>query len=497
MFKELLATLTPRARWGMAVGATAIVVGTAAVATWLLRTDYQVLFADLKPQDAGLMVAELERQKVPHRLADGGTTILVASEVVHATRLKLMGKEMPLHGAAGFELFNNGDFGMTEFAQKINYQRALQGEITRTILSLSEVLDARVHLALPEEGLFKRSNLKPTAAITLSLKAGQTLRPDQVNGIQRLVAAAVPGVTSQDVTIVSQQGVALTRLPAGDAATDTGSARLDLKRDTEKLLARKATDVLERAFGAGQALATVDVTLNMDQVRVTTEDVIGTPGHGGQASSGVVVRERETLRDTGAPLSNAQDAAGRASNSQRETEYQVGRRVEQVVSQPGAVRRLHVAVVIRQDLDAQQLEHARALVTAAVGGAADRGDTIVVQTMRAFEPVQGEAVPPAPTATPPSTHAAASLSGGPAPASPKAEYGLAVVGVLLLLAIASGAVWRAGRQPRGGGTSLTEAERQVMVRRLRQWLDPAHCDGSGVAAPAGAAATPRLPEDRL
>ncbi|MFY7940151.1 MAG: flagellar M-ring protein FliF, partial [Burkholderiaceae bacterium] len=131
-----------------------------------------MLFSDLKPQDAGAMTAELERLKVPYQVADNGTAILVDKAVVHTTRIKLMGKELPLHGAVGLELFNNTDFGMTEFAQKINYQRAVQGELTRTILSLAEIRVVRVHLALPEQGLFKQATSKAKASISLTLRQG-------------------------------------------------------------------------------------------------------------------------------------------------------------------------------------------------------------------------------------------------------------------------------------------------------------------------------------
>ena len=139
------------ARAGLVAGTVSIALATAAMGWWALRADYQVLFAELSPQDAAAMTAELERLKVPYRLADEGASILVEKEQVYAVRMKLMGKDLPLHGAVGFELFNNSDFGMTEFAQKINYQRALQGELTRTILSLAQVKDARVLLVLPEQ----------------------------------------------------------------------------------------------------------------------------------------------------------------------------------------------------------------------------------------------------------------------------------------------------------------------------------------------------------
>src|SRR5205085_12594964 len=147
-----------------------------------------------------------------------------------------------------------------------------------------------------------------------------------------------------------------------------GSARLDLKRETENYLSRKAGVVLERAFGPGQALASVDVTLNMEQVRVTTEDVIPAPdGRGGQAA-GVLVRERESARDSSTPDARPGDArAVRGSSTQRDVEYQAGRRVEQVVSQPGSVRRMHVAAIVRQGLNAAQQEQVRQLLAAAVG----------------------------------------------------------------------------------------------------------------------------------
>jgi len=158
--------LTQRARAGLIGGVLIIVLGVALAAWWVFRTEYQVLFSELKPQDAQAMTTELERLKIPYRLGDNGTAILVDKTTVHATRIKLMGKELPLQGAVGLELFNNTDFGMTEFAQKINYQRALQGELTRTIQSLAEVREVRVLLALPEQGLFKQATAKAKASIT-------------------------------------------------------------------------------------------------------------------------------------------------------------------------------------------------------------------------------------------------------------------------------------------------------------------------------------------
>ena len=471
MIKEFWESLGSRPRAGFIAGIAAIVCATAVAAAWLLHTDYQVLFADLKPQDTAAMVAELDRMKVPYRIAGDGNTLLVDAKVVHATRLKLMGKDMPLHGAAGFEIFNNADFGMTEFAQKINYQRALQGEITRTILSLAEVRDVRVHLALPEDGLFKKVTAKPTAAITLAVKEGQSLRPEQVTGIQRLVSAAVPGIAAQDVTIIDQQGVALTRPASADADRDTGSARLDLKRDTEKLLSHKATEVLERAVGAGQVLASVDVTLNMDQVRVTTEDVLGGPPRAGQAAAGVIVRERDSDHDAGPPLGGRGETS--RGSSQREVEYQVGRRVEQVATQPGSIRRLNVVAVVRQPLDTNQLDQMRSLVSAAVGAMPERGDTVVVQSLATFHPATEPAVAElnggddaAPARKPahslPASRPSALFDGGNAP--------WVITAALLASALLASLVWMRRRSvPRV--KALTSRDREALLEQMRGWLD--------------------------
>jgi flagellar M-ring protein FliF len=476
MMRELWDGLSRPARVGLVAGAVCIVGLFVAAGVWVLHGSDEVLFSDLKPQDTAMMVAELDRMKVPYRIGSDGNTILVDASVVHATRLKLMGKDLPLHGTAGFELFNNADFGMTEFAQKINYQRALQGELTRTILSLSEVRDARVHLALPEQGLFRREDSKAKAAVTLMLKPGQALGAEQVRGIQRLVAAAVPGIQPQDVTIVDEQGVALTRA-AGEPAELTGaSSRLDLKRETERLLMRKATDVLEHAFGAGQALATVDVTLDMDQVRVTTEDVIGAPARDGGRGAGVVVRERESTRDLSPPLANAR-GEGAGGSSQREVEYQVGKRVEQVASAPGAIRRVQVVAVVRQPLDATQIDQMRQLVAAAVGAVPDRGDTVVVQSLQAFR------APPAAAAA----AAAAARSEASQPSPPVAALaqdrehaslspltvGVSIaIGVAAFL-VAAAALWARARDAASRPRPMTLDERRKLLEDMRLWLQGA------------------------
>jgi flagellar M-ring protein FliF len=514
-------SLTSRAQISLVAGSALVVLFVAVSGWWLLRPDYQVLFANLKPQDLSAMAVELEKLKIPFKVADEGDAILVDKRAVHETRIKLMGKELSLHGAVGFELFNNTDFGMTEFAQKINYQRALQGELTRTIQALAEVQDVRVHLALPEQGLFKQSTSKAKAAVTLTMRQGQVLRAEQVKGIGRLVAAAVPGMASQDVTIADNQGVVLSRNSA-ESELDASSTRLDLKRESDNYLTRKATEVLDRAFGAGQALVSVDVTLNMDQVRVTKEEVLGAPssGRGEQPVTGVVVRERESSADRGGPLdmkgashtSTGTTIRGSAasSSSQREIEYQVGRRVEQVVSQPGSIRRIHAVAVIRQALTPSQIGQVEKMLAAAVGASAERGDDVVVQTLEAYSNAAnvgadmpaglstGRTAPQAPIGS--AQNAAPSADGSSVLSFlGKLPVLVAAASVILLaafLVLRTGGAYqgrltlrsKAGKAPEQTDQSpLSAAQREATLQQIQRWMRQG--DAAGGQKPGGKTGT--------
>ncbi|WP_329956571.1 flagellar basal-body MS-ring/collar protein FliF [Collimonas humicola] len=479
------------ARIGLVAGVL-LILAFLILTVWSLRTEYQVLFSDLAPQDAAAMVAELDKMKVPYKLGDSGSSILVDKDTVHQTRLKLMSKELPLHGTVGFELFNNTDFGMTEFAQKINYQRALQGEITRTILSLSEIQAARVHLALPEEGLFKRSNNAPTASITLTMKEGKVLRAEQVSGLQRLVSAAVPGIAVSDVTIVDQHGVALTHMARGDGEVETTSIRLELKKETENYLSRKANEVLERTFGAGQALASVDVTLNMDQVRTTTEDVVSPPGRNGQAPTGVVVREREVMRDNGPPL-DTKFSTGGSGGSQHEIEYTVGRRVEQVVAVPGSIRRIQVVAVVPKSLDDAQVERIKNVVAAAVGASRERGDTVVVQPLNAFgaadrKPAADAAAGAEERAGREASEPAAIAQGGglldgiagvPGKTNPLVLALFALLSIAVIVLAMAGLQFRRKAAP--AAAPLSDEQREAILAQIRGWMQEPGVDSGAPA----------------
>ena len=188
-----------------------------------LRTDYAVVYSGLRPTDAAAIVAQLDAKGVPHRLRDDGTTILVPADQADGVRLAVAGSDVPLKGAVGFELFNKSDMGLTDFAQKINYQRALQGELTRSITMMEGVETARVHLAIPERSLFRAERSTPKAAVEVIPKLGFVLGTDRVQGVQQLVASAVPELDAANVTVLDGDGRVVSQ---GAPATDAGSPEL-------------------------------------------------------------------------------------------------------------------------------------------------------------------------------------------------------------------------------------------------------------------------------
>jgi flagellar M-ring protein FliF len=291
------------------------------------------------------------------------------------------------------------------------------------------------------------------------------LRTDQVGGIQRLVAAAVPGVAMQDVTIVDQHGVALTRMADTGETAEGGSSRLDIKRDFENYLSRKVGAVLERAFGPGQVIASVDVSLDMDRVRLTEEKVMGAPGEKGSVA-GTIVREREVSQEAAAPLETAGGAVRNGNgSSEHEVEYQVGRRVQQIVGQPGSIQQIQVVALVRKPLDAEQVARLKRVVAAAAGTSAARGDTVEVQTVDQPAAPVGEREP-----------AALPNAAGGAPSRVPPANGATVAAVLagLLAAVvaAAGIAWL--RRPGSRVPALSHEERAAALHQVRLWLEDEH-----------------------
>jgi flagellar M-ring protein FliF len=228
-----------------------------AVYLTLVRQPYEVLFSNLRTSEAAAIVSVLEEQKVEYQLRDDGRTILAPRGVADSVRLNVGAEELPLKGAVGFELFNKSDMGLTDFAQRINYQRALQGELARTIGGLNAVEAARVHLALAEPSFFREDRKAPKASVSVTPRPGRELLPATVLGIQNLVAAAVPDLAPGDVVVLDQEGTIVSEV-VGPAADET--AEMQARRGLEAYYAANIRRTLQAAF-PGRAVS-VRVRIN-------------------------------------------------------------------------------------------------------------------------------------------------------------------------------------------------------------------------------------------
>jgi flagellar M-ring protein FliF len=299
------------------------------------------------------------------------------------------------------------------------------------------------------------------------MKPGHALEPEQVAGIQRLVAASVPDIAAADVTVLDQHGVALTRTSGGDGAGDGALAQLDSKRSTEEYLYKKVSQVLDRTFGPGEAIASVDLALNLDQNKVTTDEVL--PGRGTSATgtaAGVVVRERHSTRDGDAAVpGTAAGGAQAGGTSTAEADYQVGRRVEQISVASGTVKRMTVAVVVKKALSEEQRVHLREVIALAAGYNPSRGDAIVVTTLDSLMPTAGREAAPA-------------VVPAPVPQAPPAAAGrerntdvVWILAALIALALAfAAAAWRRRPRPQVQLRRLSEHERALLAGEVREWI---------------------------
>jgi flagellar M-ring protein FliF len=379
--------------WWQRLGAAVkvgVVLGVAAAfglvgwyASSAFEVEYRVLFSELEETDAAAVVEQLQESGTAYRLANQGTTILVPAEGLYDTRLALMSSDTPLTGGIGFEIFDNQGLGATEQSQRVSYQRALQGELARTIATLDNVKQVRVHLVLPDSTLFKRDTQEPRAAVTLHLKTATAPSREQIAGVQRLVAASVAELDPAKVVIVDQRGVTLSGVADLDAAAGSGEGRLTTKRDVEDYMTRKLTALLDEAYGPGQAIVSVDVTLNFDEIRRTVQDLLpvrAQPGDGRvlprlQVTSGVAYDDPNWAIDSG------NTEAPRSGNSSTRLEYEYGRSIEEVIAAPGGITRVSIGVIVPRELDAASLERIREMVRVVAGIDDARGDEVIVRTL--------------------------------------------------------------------------------------------------------------------
>ncbi|MFC0156274.1 flagellar basal-body MS-ring/collar protein FliF [Xanthomonas dyei] len=361
-FKTTYSAMPPTRRVGLFVAAGILLLLTAAAIWWALAPRQAVLFGQLKQADAAEVSAALDEWKVPHSYTPDGSAILVEQGQVHPLRMRLVSAGIPKGGHVGFELFDTNEFGVTEFAQRINYQRALQGEIERTIATIPGVEAVRVHLSIRRPGVFLAEDSQSKASVAVSLVPGATLTAKQVSGIRDLVASAVDGLAPDAVVVVGPTGLQLGG-GANDAASGTQG---DLARQLGADYERDIRKILEAQSSTAGASISVNVALNFDKVRTTSERTLVAPGQ----DHGTVVR-RSTSSDRTADGGN-----GAVLNEQ--VEYAHGTEKQEVTRATGRVERISVAISVRQPLTDIEQQRLQRLVMAAIGGDAARGDVVEI-----------------------------------------------------------------------------------------------------------------------
>ncbi len=346
--------------------AIALVVG---VLMWNRGPEYSVLFSNLEERDGGQIIAALQQQNVPYRMSSDGRSILVSQDQVHDVRLRLAAEGLPKGGMVGFELMDTQKLGVSQFNEQVNYQRALEGELSRTVQSIASVMSARVHLAMPKQTAFLRDDQKPTASVMVKLRAGRVLDATQIAGIVHLVSSSVPRMSESGVSIVNQNGELLTMKsdPLRQAGLDP--TQLEYVREVEASFIRRIETIVEPLVGKGNFRAQVTADVDFNQVEQTAETYKPNP------SPDQAIRSQQTSeqlsRDAGAqgvpgaltnqppapataPITtpavagqtNANGAQLGTSNRSAVLNYELDRTVQHVKQSLGQIKRLSVAVVV-------------------------------------------------------------------------------------------------------------------------------------------------------
>lgn len=352
------------------LGVAAVMAVMAGVWMWSQQPDYRVLFSNFSDRDGGAIVASLQQMNVPYKFADGGGAILVPADKVHDARLKLASQGLPKGGSVGFELMENQKLGVSQFLEQVNFQRALEGELARSIQSVAAVQAARVHLALPKASVFVRDQQKPTASVLLNLHAGRTLDPQQVSAIVHLVASSVPDLPTKNVTVVDQNGNLLSET-GKLGANGLDPSQLKYVQELQQSIVKRIESILTPIVGASnvRAEATADVDFshteqaaetykpNQDPNAATVRSQQVSESHSGSGlnASGVPgALTNQPPAPATAPLtappagSTAGAPATPSGNAQKDmtVNYEVDKTVRYVQQPMGGVKRLSVAVVV-------------------------------------------------------------------------------------------------------------------------------------------------------
>lgn len=415
--------------------AAALVAVIAVLALWSREPDYKVLFSNLDDRDGGAIVSALGQMNVPYRFSADGSALMVPAERVYATRMQLAGQGLPRGGSVGFELLDNTRFGASQFAEQVNYQRGLEGELARSIEAMHTVQNARVHLALPRQSLFVRDRQAPTASVLLHLHPGRSLSDAQVAAVAWLVASSVPDLTAENISIVDQNGRLLSA-PLGEGrGMDADQSRL--RRDIEQRTVERILTILNPLVGPGNVQAQASAEMDFAR-REQTSEFYRPNQEPGQAA----VRSKQTsdslqtgddvARGVPGALSNQPPAAAQApivnpppppaqpgqaapnaaqavatpaatalptsNRSDATINYEVDRTISHVKQPVGQLKRLSVAVVVNylpddqgepKPLPPEELTKLTNLVREAMGYSEARGDSLnLVNSQFNDQPVQ-------------------------------------------------------------------------------------------------------------
>lgn len=412
---------------GKMISLTILVVATiwglVALFNWSGQPEYLPLYSRLSAEDAGEVVARLREQKIPYKLSHDGGTIQIPGEHIYDIRLELASQGLPRGSGVGFEVFDNTKLGMTEFVQNINYQRALQGELSRTINGLSEVESSRVHIVIPPRSLFIEEEDPATASVSLKLHHGRWLGDDQIKGIVHLISSSVPRLKPEHVTIVDQNGQLLAGIQEEPTAAEISSDQLEFQERKERLIEKSVLTMLEQVLGKDKAIVRVSTELDFIQQESTEEFYL---------PENQVVRSEQSLNESssqnkgtsmGVPGMASNIAKGAAASMQSASpssfkkqdvtrNYEIGKTINRKIMPVGMLKKLSVAVIVdgkystvikgkgedkreeikyepRTDEEMMKLE---SLVKRAVNFDEDRGDMVEVTNI----PFNTEKIEPLP-----------------------------------------------------------------------------------------------------
>ena len=426
-WQQRLSALDRAQRMRLGAGVALLVAAAVAAVVMGRQPDYRVLFSNLGDKDGGAVVAQLSQMNVPYKYSEGGGAILIPAERVHDVRLRLATQGLPKGSVAGFELMESNKFGMTQFQERLNFQRGLEGELTRSIQALSSVQSARVHLALPNQNGFFREQQKPSASVLVSLHPGRILDRAQLAGIVHLVASSVPELAPSAVSVLDDTGKLLSQSPDSTAGAEINAQQLLYVQQLEQQYSRRIMDILEPVVGRDNVKAQVTAEVDFSQTESTSEQF-----RPNQTPDSSAVRSQQVLESRGSSTKTATGVPGAVANqppapsaapinganpapnaggqqgteeqtNKREstTNYEVDKTVKVVRGSTGAVKRLSAAVVVNYQsaedkgktvtkaLTPEQIEQMTALVRETIGFNRERGDSVNLMNT----PFQVTAVP--------------------------------------------------------------------------------------------------------